>query len=83
MNNRDKSRSEWNSSQSTLEAINSGSLQRIADATEKMASNYTQLQNDLDLYKRWYNDESEQNKKLTKQISSLKGIITKLKKKKI
>lgn len=37
--------------------INAGSLQRIADATEIMAGNFIALQNDRDLYKRWYNEQ--------------------------
>jgi len=64
----------------TLEAIGAGSLQRIADATELMAKNYLQLQTDRELYKRWYNESKAQKEKLYRQISALKGVITKLKK---
>lgn len=79
MNQRDASRQNWNC-RNTVEDINSGCLQRIADATEKMASNYTALQNDRDMYKRWYNQHREEKEGLYRKISALKGVITKLKK---
>lgn len=75
---REASKIEWSSNDSISE-INAGSLQRIADATEKMASNYTSLQNSLDNYKRWYGDEQKENESLRRRISALKGVITKLK----
>lgn len=61
------------------ENIKLGCLMRIADASEKMASNYTQLQNEIDRYKRWYNEERDANEKLKRTISSLRGVITRLK----
>jgi hypothetical protein len=61
------------------ENIKLGCLMRIADASEKMASNYTQLQNDRDCYKRWYNEEREAKEKLNRTIKALRGVITKLK----
>jgi predicted nucleic acid-binding Zn-ribbon protein len=64
-----------------IEHINCGSLQRIADATERMAGNYTALQNELDRYKTYYRELSERLARRDKTISSLKGQITKLKKK--
>ena len=65
----------------TIEAISTGALQRIADATELMAKNYIKLQDDAAMYKRWYNESKEQKEKLYRQISALKGVITKLKNK--
>lgn len=65
----------------SIDHINCGSLQRIADATEKMAGNYTALQNELDRYKTYYRELSERLASRDKTISSLKGQITKLKKK--
>lgn len=64
-----------------IETINCGSLQRIADATERMAGNYTALQNELDRYKAYYRELSERLARRDKTISNLKGQITKLKKK--
>lgn len=69
------------SSSGTLEQIQIGALQRIADATEKMASNYTALQNDRDLYMRWWKEQKAYSQKLARRISALQGVITKLKKK--
>jgi hypothetical protein len=69
------------SSANTIEHIQTGCLQRIADATELMASNYTQLQNDRDNYKRWYYDERELSAKLYRRISALQGTITRIKNK--
>lgn len=60
--------------------IQLGALMRIADATEKMASNYTTLQNDLAFYKRRFNEERAANERMARRISSLQGWITRLKK---
>lgn len=82
-NYRDESRKSYGIETETgvsIEAINAGSLQRIADATELMARNYQQLQNDLDRYKRWYDEECERRKQLERRVNSLKGVITKLRK---
>ena len=62
-------------------ALNCGSLQRIADATELMASNYIALQNERDKYKRWFEEESAIRYKMAKRMAALSGVITKLKKK--
>lgn len=66
----------------THEDIITGSIQRIADATEKMAQNYIQMQNDRDLYLRWYREKSDANAMLNRRICALRGVITKLKKRK-
>lgn len=65
----------------TLEELKTGSLQRIADAVEKMASNYVALENERDLYKRWYKEQREQIATLKKSKAALTGVINKLKKK--
>ena len=79
MNQRDASRQNFTSDNS-VEDINSGCLQRIADATEKMAQNYTSLQNDRDFYKRCWEETSRTRDKLYRRISALKGVITRMKK---
>lgn len=79
MNQREASKQNWNSTNTVMD-INSGSLQRIADATEKMASSYDNLRNDRDLYKKWYEEGNENRNKLERKISALRGVITKLKK---
>lgn len=65
----------------SLEQINTGALLRIADATEKMASNYIALQNDRDYYKRRYQEEQASKERMSRRINALKGVITKMKKK--
>ena len=65
----------------TLDEVNTGCMQRIALATEKMAGNYTQLQNDTDYYKEIYKERGVTIERLYRQISNMKGQITKLKKK--
>lgn len=84
MNQREASKQNWNlftDGHPTIQEINSGSLQRIADATELMASNYTRLQNEL----QWMKESKERQRleatRLFNQVRTLKGVITKLKKK--
>lgn len=79
---REASKQNWttNNTQATESEINLGSLQRIADATEVMAGNFIALQNDRDLYRRWYNEQRQNTEKLYNRIRSLKGHITRLKK---
>ncbi|TAN12337.1 MAG: hypothetical protein EPN37_15550 [Chitinophagaceae bacterium] len=66
---------------SVCENIQLGCLQRIADACEKMVSNYQKMENDLADYKRKHADATETIRNLIKSISSLRGQNTKLKKK--
>lgn len=77
-NLRQDSHKEW-ASNGTLNEIDSGSLQRIADATEKMAASYDNLMNNRDLYKRWYEQEQAAKESLTRRVIALRGVITKLK----
>lgn len=79
-NQREDSKRNW-SSNGRIEEINSGSLQRIADATEVMAQNYVQLQNDRDMYKRWWQEQQERTEKLRRRVAALQGVITKMKNK--
>lgn len=62
----------------TFDRINTGSLQRIADATELMAKNYRQLLEDAAYYKERYNESLQTRKTMLRRISALKGVITKL-----
>lgn len=65
----------------TIDQINCGSLQRIADATEKMATGYIQMERDLKWYKQKFEEVSKTRNALERKISSMKGVITKLKNK--
>jgi len=79
-NLRESSKRDFTSS-NTIEHINAGSLQRIADATEAMAHRYNDLISEKDRYKRWYDSKVEYSAYLEKKISGLRGYITRLKKK--
>jgi hypothetical protein len=61
--------------------IQSGAIQRIADATEKMAQNYNQLLNE----KRWAEQRADEQRQTAERIArrnrALRGVITKLKRK--
>lgn len=63
-NQREASRENW-TSHSTMESINSGSLQRIADAVEVMSKNCSLLL-----------EEKKRIDKLDRRISALNGTIT-------
>jgi len=77
---REDSRKDWNST-STTQDINSGSLQRIADATEKMAAGYDKLRYDLDYYQRRAKELNIANHLCRRRMAALRGVITKLKRK--
>lgn len=64
----------------SLERLNCGSLMRIADATEIMATNYLRLQEDLATAKRGREYYMEEMEKAQRTITAMKGLITKLKK---
>ena len=64
-----------------LETINCGSLQRIADATELMARSHADLIAERDKYLKWYEREMANKLRAQRYISSLRGVITKLRKK--
>lgn len=79
-NHREDSRRDWNSNQ-TLPEIDSGSLQRIADACEAMAKNHIDLQNKYDSMVRQRDYKQTRINNLENSIRSYRGTITKLKKK--
>ena len=85
-NLRDFSRGEWlgiySDDKPDCQEIATGALQRIADATEKMAASYDMLRGDRDWWKeraecRWTALRSAQ-----RSNSALRSVITKLKAKK-
>ena len=75
---RQTSRADWCSS--GIEGINAGSLQRIADAAEKMAQSYVALIEERERYKRWYENQRDLVQIERRSNSALRGVITKLKK---
>lgn len=73
----------WGSDQTqnlSLEQLQTGAILRIADATEKMAQNYARMENDLAMYKRWYEQEKATSERLYKSNAALRGHIKRLKK---
>ena len=66
----------------TYDEINSGSLQRIADATEKMAGNFTALQNKAASLERDLELSRACSLRLARQNTALRGVITRIKNKK-
>ncbi len=70
-----------NKGNATVEQINCGSLQRIADATELMAKNYAKMERDLRWYKENYPRRNAQIEKLERSNSALRGVITRMKNK--
>ena len=60
----------------SLEQINCGSLQRIADATEKMAASYDAMRNDRDYWKGRAEREQASRSRADHSNRSLRGVIT-------
>ena len=86
-NFKDESRINWgrelcDKQQLPNNEIQLGAIMRIADAVEVMAKNHQQLIDERDRYKKWYEDGGQRREKLYRQISGLRGYITRLKKKK-
>jgi len=80
---KESSKREWatDANVATKEEIKIGSIQRIADAVEKIMLNYDQLINDRDRYKRWYEQEEAGRKELEHKLAGLRGYVSRLKKK--
>lgn len=76
---REMSRRTWTQTDNSTEQINTGSLQRIADATELMAKRYQDLLDENQRYKGYCNDYQRKILKRDRTISALRGQITKLK----
>ena len=80
---RKESRRDWSTSGGaapTLEWLQFGAIQRIADATELMARRHQELVDERDRYKRWYDTEHSEARRLARSNNALRGQITKLKK---
>ncbi len=79
---REHSRTAWEAPDgATIEQINAGSLQRIADATEKMAASYDRMREDRDRYKAELERATTRINRLLLSQRALNGVITKLRKK--
>jgi hypothetical protein len=80
---REISKREWiiNSAQPTHQEIQTGAVQRIADAVEKMAGSYASLISDRNYYKDMYEAEQKESRRLRASRNSLRGALTVAKRK--
>lgn len=78
----DQSRNSWVSyaEKGTSEELKLGCLQRIALATEKMASSYDEIRRRAEMYERWYNEERGRRAEVERRNAALRGAITRMKK---
>jgi hypothetical protein len=76
---REQSRNPFNDENVTHDNVRTGSLQRIADACEIMAKDRQDLINQLDYYKTLAKDRAERMDQKNKEISTLKGLVTRYK----
>ena len=81
---RDASRRNFSTRESRADhqEINTGSLQRIADAVEKMAANYDNLSANRDYWKRRAEENRECSQRLMRRVTALRGVITRMKRQK-
>ncbi len=78
---KEESRKSWVPSSEmpiTTEQIGIGCLQRIADATELMSSNFVKLQNDYEYMKKSRDSYRNDLEGAQRKITAYKGVITKL-----
>lgn len=75
---RQASRHNWNSGD-TIEDINAGSLQRIADACETMCRDRETLERDYRYVCRSLDEYRSDMQRLMRKNAALRGVITKLK----
>lgn len=80
MNCRELSKAHWKG-EGKSEDINTGSLQRIADAVEVVARNYNEIILERNRYREWWENLKTTNARLQREKSALHGVITKLHKK--
>lgn len=59
--------------------IELGALQRIATASELMATNYQKMQQDLNWYMSQYNQQKAEIKTLKAKLAAQKGLVTRVK----
>ena len=81
---REESKKNWGTDDHrslSIEQINCGAILRIADATEKMASNYTRMENDLKYYKEKFDQKNIEIKRLERVIAGLRGYLKRTKSK--
>jgi len=70
----------WTSGQITFQELQIGCLMRIADATEKMATNYVRMENDLNRQKEINEINNRVIARLVRSNNALRGHLKKYKK---
>lgn len=81
-NQREASKKDWSCGErARIEEINSGSLQRIADATEAMAADYVWLRQQREYWEATAEARLERARALERRLSATRGVVTKLRKK--
>jgi hypothetical protein len=63
----------------TWENIQRGAILRIADALEAMSGNYQSLLGDVKYLRTRVEDEGHENRHLRARVSALRGVITRMK----
>lgn len=83
MNLRECSKLDYKSSANppTYDDIKTGCFQRMADAMDRMATNHTMLIDERDALRRQVESMKWINIRLVNRIRSLRGVITRMKKK--
>lgn len=83
---REQSKLNWTGS-NDFESVNTGSFQRIADAVEKMTDGFNAVLKEREdhkawreRYRTWWDEEKKKVAARDRQIASLRGQITKLRK---
>jgi hypothetical protein len=61
--------------------IRNGALQRIAVALELMSRSWSSLRDERDYYERESRSEREHRKRLERRVAALRGVVTRMKKK--
>jgi hypothetical protein len=78
---REETKKEWNYSgeKPDRDELQLGALLRIADAAERVSRKYSDIETDRDWYKKRNRELKDTNKHLVRVISSLRGVITRMK----
>lgn len=76
---REASKQRWTSNTS-VEHINAGSLQRIADAMELSCKDREKLERDYLLMRRWRDEAKACSERLARSNAALRGVIKRMKK---
>jgi len=67
----------------SFEEIQTGCMQRVADATELMATDYRTLVRERDMYKKQHDEQCDRSDRLWWSNNALRGVITRMKNKEV